>query len=48
MSGTVTGVDMLPNGQGIRQMMITIRREGDEWAEGIDKGTFTKMCIRDS
>ena len=27
---------MLPNGQGIRQMMITIRREGDEWAEGID------------
>ena len=36
VSGTVTGVDMLPNGQGIRQMMITIRREGDEWAEGID------------
>ena len=39
ISGTVTAVDMLPNGQGLRQMMITIKREGDEWAEGIDRST---------
>ena len=37
ISGTVTSVDMLPNAQGLRQMMITIKREGDEWAEGIDR-----------
>ncbi|WP_418992128.1 electron transport complex subunit RsxC [Alistipes sp.] len=37
VSGTVTAVDMQPNGQGLRQMMITIKREGDEWAEGIDR-----------
>ena len=37
VSGTVTAVDLQPNGQGLRQMMITIRREGDEWAEGIDR-----------
>ena len=37
VSGTVTAVDMVPNGQGLRQMMITIKREGDEWAEGIDR-----------
>ena len=36
ISGTVTAVDMQPNGQGLRQMMITIKREGDEWVEGID------------
>ena len=36
VSGTVTAVEMQPNGQGQRQMMITIRRDGDEWAEGID------------
>ena len=39
ISGTVTAVDMLPNGQGLRQMMITIKREGDEWDEGIDRST---------
>ena len=37
ISGTVTAVDMQLNGQGLRQMMITIKREGDEWAEGIDR-----------
>ena len=37
ISGTVTAVDMVPNGQGLRQVMITIKREGDEWAEGIDR-----------
>ena len=45
VSGTVTGVDMLPNGQGIRQMMITIKREGDDWAEGIDRSeTIVREC----
>ena len=37
VSGTVAAVDMQPNGQGLRQMMITIKREGDEWAEGNDR-----------
>ena len=39
ISGTVKSVDMLPNGQGLRQMMITIEREGDEWVESIDRST---------
>ena len=39
ISGTVTAVDMQVNGQGLRQMMVTIKREGDEWAEGIDRST---------
>lgn len=37
ISGTVTGIDLLPNGQGVRQMMITIKREGDEWVDTIDR-----------
>ena len=37
VSGTVTAVDMVPNGQGLRQMMITIKREGDEWMPEIDR-----------
>lgn len=45
VSGTVTGVDTQPNGQGLRQPMITIKREGDEWAEGIDRTqTLVKEC----
>ena len=45
ISGTVTAVDLQPNGQGIRQMAITIQREGDEWAEGIDRTeTLAKEC----
>lgn len=39
ISGTVTAVDLQPNGQGVRQMMITIKREGDEWVETIDRST---------
>ncbi|MBQ2993318.1 MAG: electron transport complex subunit RsxC [Alistipes sp.] len=39
VSGTVTAVDMQPNGQGLRQMMITIKREGDEWDPSIDRST---------
>ena len=37
ISGTVTAVDMQLNGQGLRQMMITIKREGDEWDAAIDR-----------
>ncbi len=49
ISGTVTAVDMQPNGQGMRQMMITIKREGDEWAEGIDRSTeIITECNLDS
>ncbi len=45
ISGTVTAVDLLPNGQGLRQPMITIKREGDEWMEGIDRSkTLVKEC----
>ncbi len=42
ISGTVTAVDMVVNGQGMRQMMITIKREGDEWVETIDRSTELK------
>ena len=45
VSGTVTAVDMVPNGQGLRQVMITIKREGDDWAEGIDRSeTIVREC----
>lgn len=45
ISGTVTGVDLVPNGQGLRQPMIAIKREGDEWAEGIDRSaTLVREC----
>ncbi len=37
ITGTVSAVDMALNGQGLRQMMITIKRsEEEQWAEGID------------
>ena len=49
ISGTVTAVDMQPNGQGLRQMMITIKREGDEWMPEIDRTTEIKrQCNMDS
>ncbi len=45
ISGTVTAVDLVANGQGLRQMMITIKREGDEWVEGIDRSDkLVKEC----
>ena len=37
ISGTVVNVDMFPNGQGQRRMMVVIKREGDEWLETIDR-----------
>ena len=49
ISGTVTAVDMQPNGQGLRQMMITIKREGDEWMPEIDRSSDIKReCNMDS
>ena len=45
ISGTVTAVDMQVNGQGLRQMMITIKREGDTWDETIDRtDTLVTEC----
>lgn len=45
ISGTVTAVDLQPNGQGIRQMMITIKREDDIWDEAIDRtDTLVTEC----
>ncbi|MBQ8853909.1 MAG: electron transport complex subunit RsxC [Alistipes sp.] len=45
ISGTVTSVDLQPNGQGIRQMMITIKREDDVWDEAIDRtDTLVTEC----
>ena len=45
ISGTVTAVDLQPNGQGIRQMMITIKRENDVWDEAIDRtDTLVTEC----
>ena len=46
ISGTVTSVDMQPNAQGLRQMMITIKREGDEWLPEIDRSTEIKRECR--
>ena len=46
ISGTVTAVDIFPNGQGLRRQMIIIKREGDEWAEGIDRSEELKReCL---
>ena len=42
ISGTVQSVDMVENGQGLRQMMITIKREGDEWMPEIDRSAEIK------
>lgn len=36
ISGTVTAIESLPNEQGMHRQMITIKREGDEWVEGVD------------
>lgn len=49
ISGTVTAVDMQLNAQGLRQMMITIKREGDEWMPEIDRSKELKReCTLDS
>ena len=49
ISGTVTAVDLQPNGQGLRQTMITIKREDDEWMPEIDRSADIKReCNLDS
>lgn len=49
ISGTVTAVGPQLNAQGLRQPMITIKREGDDWVEGIDRSeTLVKECTLDS
>jgi electron transport complex protein RnfC len=46
ISGTVTAIDTLPNGQGQRQIMVVIKREGDDWVEGIDLSPELKReCV---
>ena len=46
ITGTVSAVDMQPNAQGLRQMMITIKRnEEEQWADGIDTSSeIIKDC----
>ncbi len=45
ISGVVTAVDLAVNGQGLRQAAITIKREGDEWCDTIDRTqTLIKEC----
>ncbi len=36
VSGTVTAIDTVVGPAGLRQMAVTIKVEGDTWAEGID------------
>lgn len=44
ISGTVASVDLAVNGSGLRQPAITIKRDGDDWAEGID---LSKDVVRE-
>lgn len=45
ISGSVTAVGPVINGQGIRQPMITIKREEDNWVETIDRDSkVVKRC----
>lgn len=55
VSGTVVEVGNMPNGQGQLQPAITIRREGDEWIDTVDRseslssdiGSLEPQCILD-
>ena len=42
ISGTVKSIDLYPNGQGLLRQAIIIKREGDEWIEGIDRSPELK------
>ena len=45
VSGTVTSVDAVPDGGGVRRPAITIKREGDEWDGAIDRSAeLVKEC----
>ena len=39
VSGTVTSVDTVPDAGGMRRPAVTIKVEGDQWEEGIDRTT---------
>ena len=45
VSGTVTGVDAVPDGGNLRKPAVTIAVEGDEWNPAIDRtDTLIKEC----
>ncbi len=45
VSGTVTSVDAAPDAGGMRRPSVTIKVEGDEWEEGIDRSCdLMKAC----
>ncbi len=45
VSGTVTSIDAVLDGGGVRRPAVTIKVEGDDWAEGIDRSTeLVKEC----
>ncbi len=44
VSGVVASVDAVPDGGGMRRPAVTIKTEGDEWAEGID---LTPAIVRE-
>ncbi len=43
VSGTVTAVDSVPDGGGVRRPAVVVKVEGDEWAEGIDRTDSLKQ-----
>lgn len=45
VSGTVTAVDLVADGGGVRKMAVTIKVEGDEWNPEIDRSeTIVREC----
>lgn len=45
VSGTVTAIETVADGGGVRRPAVTIKVEGDDWAEGIDTGCeITTEC----
>lgn len=45
VSGIVTAIDPVMDSSGYRKLCISIKTEGDEWADGIDRsGTLIKTC----
>ena len=48
VSGTVSGVDSMPDAGGLRRPVVTIAVEGDEWEENIDRSkTLLTECKLD-
>lgn len=45
VSGTVKSIDIVPNASGIKQSVVTITVDGDQWNEKIDRSTtLIKEC----